>query len=262
MLRAPNPGPLTGLGTNTWIYGAGESLVIDPGPADEAHLTQVVKAATRLGPVAAVACTHHHQDHVAGAARLCELTGAPLAVHHRRAQRPGELPLHDQDRLLVGSSELIAVHTPGHASDHLCFFDATERWLFTGDLVLQGTTSLVVPPDGDMTAYLHSLERILRLGPLHLLPGHGEALEDGDAAVRGLIQHRLRREAQILRQLRRGPATVSELVAPLYAAYPHPVLEMAAGTVHTHLIKLEREGLVREMDGDAPARYELTESSS
>ena len=92
MLRAPNPGPLTRLGTNTWIYGAGESLVIDPGPADEAHLTHVVKAATRLGPVAAGARTHHHQDHVAGAARLCELTGAPLAVHHRRPSDRGSCP--------------------------------------------------------------------------------------------------------------------------------------------------------------------------
>ena len=259
LVRAPNPGPLTGSGTNTWIYGRGETVVIDPGPGDEAHLERVLEAARRLGRVTAVACTHHHLDHLEGAARLCQLAGAPLAVYFRRAGGPTTLPLHDGDRLLVGRGALVAIHTPGHASDHLCFFDESTRTLFTGDHVLQGTTSLVVPPDGDMTAYLSSLEKTLRLRPLRLHPGHGESIADGEAAIRELIAHRLQREAQILRQLQRGPAGPDSLVPRLYASYPPEVMGMAAGTVLAHLLKLEREGRVRRLTGDGPAQFEVLE---
>lgn len=260
LIRAPNPGPLTGPGTNTWVFGSGESLVIDPGPANEAHLSRVAEAARTVGPVIAIACTHHHTDHLEGAARLSEMTGAPLAVHFQRTSQAGDLPLHDGDRLLVGRVGLTAIHTPGHASDHLCFFDEISRRLFTGDHVLQGTTSLVVPPDGDMAAYLDSLERVLKLGPLRIHPGHGEVVEDGEAAIRELIDHRLRREAQILDQLRGGAAAPEDLVPRLYSSYPSAVLGMAAGTVHAHLLKLEREGRVRRLAGD-PRRFELAESA-
>lgn len=261
LVRAPNPGPLTGSGTNTWIYGRGETVVIDPGPADEAHLKRVTDAAERRGRVVAVACTHHHSDHLDGAARLCELTGAPLAVHFRRAEQGSSLPLHDGDRLLVGSAELVAIHTPGHASDHLCFFDESSRVLFTGDHVLQGTTSLVVPPDGEMAAYLGSLDRALRLRPLRLLPGHGEPIEDAEGAIRELIAHRLQREAQILDQLRLGPASADQLVPHLYGSYPAAVLGMASGTVLAHLLKLEREGRVRRLEAAEPARFELVDEA-
>jgi glyoxylase-like metal-dependent hydrolase (beta-lactamase superfamily II) len=211
----------------------------------------------RQGRVVAIACTHHHSDHLDGAARLCELTGAPLAVHFRRADQASDLPLHDGDLLLVGSWELVAIHTPGHASDHLCFFDPSARVLFSGDHVLQGTTSLVVPPDGDMTAYLASLDRVLRLRPRRIHPGHGETIEDAEGAVRELIAHRLQREAQILDQLRLGPSGPDQLVPLLYASYPAAVLGMAAGTVLAHLLKLEQEGRVRRLGAAAPTRFEL-----
>ncbi|MGH7692606.1 MAG: MBL fold metallo-hydrolase [Candidatus Dormibacteria bacterium] len=247
LVRAPNPGPLTGQGTNTWIFGLGQSVVIDPGPADEAHLARVLETASRIGRVAIIACTHHHLDHLEGAGRLCELTGAPLALHFRRALAPGELPLHDGDRLLAGDSALLAIHTPGHASDHVCFFDEESRILFTGDHVLQGTTSLVVPPDGDMAAYLESLERTRGLGASRLLPGHGEPIEDAAGALRDLIAHRLAREQQILRLLRRAPATAADLVPTIYPDYPEEVLRVAAGTLQAHLEKLEREGHVHQL---------------
>lgn len=257
LVRAPNPGPLTGSGTNTWIYGRGETVVIDPGPADESHLQRVAATARRQGRVVTVACTHHHSDHLDGAARLCELTGAPLAVHFRRADQAHDLPLHDGDRLLVGGSELVAIHTPGHASDHLCFFDQSAGVLFTGDHVLQGTTSLVVPPDGEMAAYLTSLDRVLRLQPRRLNPGHGEPIENAEGAIRQLIGHRLERETQIVDQLRLGPSGPDQLVPLLYATYPAAVLGMASGTVLAHLIKLEQEGRVRRLGGADPPRFEL-----
>lgn len=257
LVRAPNPGPLTGSGTNTWIYGSGETVVIDPGPADESHLQRVAETAGRQGRVVAVACTHHHSDHLDGAARLCELTGAHLAVHLRRADQASDLPLHDGDRLLVGASELVAIHTPGHASDHLCFFDESARVLFTGDHVLQGTTSLVVPPDGDMAAYLASLDRVLRLHPRRLNPGHGEPIEDAEGAIRQLIAHRREREAQIVDQLRRGPSGPDQLVPLLYATYPAAVLGMASVTVLAHLLKLEQEGRVRRLGVADPPLFEL-----
>lgn len=259
LVRAPNPGPLTGAGTNTWIYGRGETVVIDPGPADEGHLERVMETATGLGRVVLVTCTHHHPDHLEGAARFCQLARAPLAVHFRRATDPSTLPLHDGDRLLVGSGELAAIHTPGHAADHLCFFDESRRVLFTGDHVLQGTTSLVVPPDGDMTAYLHSLDRVLQLRPARLLPGHGEPIEDPEEAIRELIDHRRQREAQILGQLQASPGGPASLVPRLYASYPPEVMEMAAGTVLAHLLKLEKEGLVRRLAGDGPELFELVD---
>jgi len=255
-LRAPNPGALTGAGTNTWIYGLGETVVIDPGPADEGHLERVLATATRHGRVVMVACTHHHRDHLEGAARFCELTGAPLAVYFRRATDHRTLPLHDGDRLLVGGGGLVAIHTPGHASDHLCFFEESSRILFTGDHVLQGTTSLVVPPDGDMTAYLSSLDRVLRLRPSRLLPGHGEPIEAAETAITDLIAHRIQREEQILQQLESGPAGPDSLTPRLYASYPPEVLGMAAGTVLAHLLKLEQEGKVRRVFGDLPDQFE------
>jgi len=257
LVRAPNPGPLTGSGTNTWIYGREETVVIDPGPADESHLERVAESAQRQGRVVAVAVTHHHRDHLDGAARLCELTGAPLAVHFRRADQAADLPMHDGDRLLVGDSQLEAIHTPGHASDHLCFFDRSVRVLFTGDHVLQGTTSLVMPPDGDMAAYLTSLDRVLELRPRRLHPGHGESIEDAEGAIRHLISHRLQREAQILDHLRLGPTSPEELVPQLYASYPKEVLGMASGTVLAHLLKLERQGRVRRVGVAEQARFEL-----
>lgn len=251
LVRAPNPGPLTGPGTNTWIFGLDEVVVVDPGPLDEAHLLRVVEAAAQVGRVAAVLCTHHHEDHQAGALRLCELTGAPLAVFHRRADRVGNLPLHDQDRILAGGTELVALHTPGHASDHLCFLAERERLLFTGDLVLSGTTSVIWPPDGDMGQYLDSLDRISGLAVDRLLPGHGEPIDDPGAALAALIRHRQEREAEVLEAFRNGPHRPADLVPKLYAGYPEEVLPYASQTVWAHCLKLAAEGRLRQL-GDGP----------
>ncbi|NNM96509.1 MAG: MBL fold metallo-hydrolase [Candidatus Dormibacteraeota bacterium] len=251
LVRAPNPGPLTGPGTNTWIFGLDEVVVIDPGPLDEEHLRRVVDAAAQVGRVAAVLCTHHHEDHQEGALRLTELTGAPLAVFHRRADRVGNLPLHDQDRILAGRTELVAIHTPGHSSDHLCFLAERERLLFTGDLVLSGTTSVIWPPDGDMGQYLDSLARVSELAVDRLLPGHGEPIDNPGAALETLIRHRQEREAEVLRAFRDGPRRPADLVPELYAGYPEEVLPYAGQTVLAHCLKLAAEGRLRPL-GDGP----------
>lgn len=254
---ANNPGPLTGPGTNTWIFGQGEVVVIDPGPLMEDHLGKVAKTAASVGRVAAVICTHHHLDHREGADRLCQLTGAPLALFHTAADRPGQLPLYDGDRILAGTAELVALHTPGHARDHLCLLAERERVLFTGDHVLSGTTSMIWPPDGDMSAYMQSLERLLELAVDRLLPGHGEPITDPKVAVASLIAHRLEREAQVLGTLRGGPARPQELVPLLYASYPKDVWDAAAQTTLAHCLKLAAEGRLRQLGAGDEAVFEL-----
>ncbi|MHB1525425.1 MAG: MBL fold metallo-hydrolase [Candidatus Dormibacteria bacterium] len=258
LVRASNPGPLTGSGTNTWIFGLDETVVIDPGPLEEEHLQRVAETALRVGRVAAILCTHHHQDHRAGADRLAELTAAPLAVFYQRADRAGVLPLHDQDRILAGRSELVAVHTPGHTSDHLCFLAERERLLFTGDHVLSGTTSVIWPPDGDMAQYLASLRHVGELAVDRLLPGHGEPIDNPAEMVATLIGHRRAREEQILAALRPGPARPVDLVPTLYAGYRKEVWDFAAQTVLAHCLKLTGEGRLRQLGGGDEAAFELT----
>ncbi|MGH7612184.1 MAG: MBL fold metallo-hydrolase [Candidatus Dormibacteria bacterium] len=254
-VRAPNAGPLTGPGTNTWMYGEGaEVVVIDPGPRDSGHLERVARRAQARGPVLAVAVTHHHPDHLEGAAELGVMVGAPLARFHEVAAGD-DLGLHHGDRLLAGSGQLVALYTPGHASDHLCFWDPEKRLLFTGDHVLQGTTSVVAPPDGDMARYLESLEHLGQLAPRWLLPGHGEPIEDGQTAITALLAHRRDREQQILAHLREAPRSAAELVPELYSDYPKEVWRQAEQTVLAHLLKLEQEGRARRVGRAKQPRF-------
>ncbi len=254
-ILAPNPGPLTGPGTNTWLFGRGEVLVIDPGPLDQQHLDAVARAARLRGGAGMVVCTHHHPDHREGADRLAEMLGAPLAIYHRRAERSGELALEDGDRLLAGESWLEVVHTPGHSQDHLCLFAPREHILFSGDHILSGTTSVIWPPEGDMAAYLDSLARVRDLDAEWLLPGHGEPISEPRKAVDALIAHRLEREGQVLEALGPDPVAPSQLVGGLYHGYPPEVLEYAAQTLLAHCIKLANEGRIERVPGEGEARF-------
>ncbi len=262
MVRAANPGPLTGPGTNTWIYGWEEVVVIDPGPLQMEHLSRIVATAGRMGRITALVCTHHHEDHVEGARELSRLTGAPLALFHTRAQQLSDLPLHDGDRVLAGRCELSVVHTPGHASDHICLYAARDAILFTGDHVLAGTTSVIWPPDGDMDDYLTSLTRVNALPARMLLPGHGDPIADPKEAVRRLIDHRLEREGQILVALGRGPARPEQLVPHLYSEYPREVWAAAAKTVLAHCLRLEKLGRVWRQQTDAGPEFGLCDPES
>lgn len=258
---APNPSVFTGRGTNTYLVGSGPTLVcIDPGPDDDSHLAAILAAAAaRAARIAVIALTHSHADHRPLAARLAEQTGATVRCFDPSAGEEHAVSLADSDVVGSGDTQLIAVHTPGHTRDHLCFFDAASRTLYTGDHVLNGTTSVVIPGDGDMSDYIRSLRRIQSLDPATIFPGHGERVDDAAGLIAEYIAHRLERESQVLAAAQGRPAFIPmDLVPTLYAGYPEAVYPLAAMTVQSHLEKLVRDGRVDEVDAgnsDAPPRF-------
>jgi glyoxylase-like metal-dependent hydrolase (beta-lactamase superfamily II) len=241
---APNPGPFTLEGTNTWIVGAEPSVVIDPGPDDPGHLEEVRRVA---GSVSAILLTHHHEDHFPGAAALARATGAPIL-----AFRPGsgEEELEDGRAVTAGGAELTAVHTPGHTSDHTVFLETASRSLFTGDAVLGRGTSVIDPPDGDLADYLRSLERMLALRARVIYPGHGPAVWAPEEKLVEYRDHRLQREREVLAALAAAadPAGPEDLVPAIYVDTPRSLHPIAARSVLAHLLKLEREGRVERVD--------------
>lgn len=235
---APNASVYTLEGTNTWIVGADPALVVDPGPADREHAREVEAVA---GRVAAVLLTHAHEDHAEGAVAFASSVRAPL-----RAWRfAGAEPIRDGQVFRAGGAELVALHAPGHSSDHVVFHLPDERALFTGDAVVGRGTSFIDPPDGDLAKYLASLERMLALAPRTIYPGHGPIVLDGVAKLREYLAHRAEREAQVLAGLADGPRRLEELVADIYAEYPPEVHPLAARSVTAHLRKLRSEGRVQ-----------------
>ena len=247
---APNPGPFTGPGTNTYLIGIDEVAVVDPGPDDPAHIDAIVGASMRER-VRWVVLTHTHPDHSPGTARLVEATGAEVLAYGKRIDKDAEVT---PDRIIgegdaVEGTEfgLSVMHTPGHAPNHLCFLLEEERVLLTGDTVLEGMYSVVSPQrGGDMREYLDTLARIERLRLTRLCPGHGDVIEEPRAVVGDYITHRKEREMQVLRVLKAGPARIGDLVTSLYGDRElHPKLVEAAGwQMHAHLLKLKAEGKV------------------
>lgn len=256
---APNPSPFTYTGTQTYIVGLGDGCaVIDPGPDDPAHLDALEDA---LGGehVVAIMCTHTHRDHSPGAQPLAKRTGAPIVgcaplavdVAGPRADE-GFDPFYKADRVLADGEAMIgpgwtlrAIATPGHVSNHLCFALEESGAVFTGDHVMGWSTSVVVPPDGDMGDYMRSLEKLhAREQDRVYYPAHGPAVDRPRQLVRGMIGHRKQRENQILRLLGEQDQSVEALVPLMYKGLD-PRLTKAAGlSVKAHLIDLERRGLV------------------
>jgi len=241
---APNPGPMTGPGTNQYLLGRAAGLQIDAAPLDAENRRRLAGAPTRAERLV---LTHIHPDHVGGAADL----GVPVAVHaSRTGVAPGGRPLppatalQDGDELRYPGGRLVVVHTPGHESGHCCLYEAERRWLFTGDTVLSTGTSMIAPPDGDMIAYLASLRRLRAMDLAVIFPGHGPPVTEPSALLDEYLAHRLLRERQILDVLGDGPAEVQAVVDRLYTDL-HPALTWAAAlTVRAHLAKLEVEGAV------------------
>jgi glyoxylase-like metal-dependent hydrolase (beta-lactamase superfamily II)/8-oxo-dGTP pyrophosphatase MutT (NUDIX family) len=261
-VTAPNPGMMTGPGTNTYLVGDAATgiAVIDPGPAIDAHVDAILAAAE--GPIRWIFCTHTHIDHSPAAVSLKSRTGAMtfgmLALHADRQDptfQPDTRPTHEA-RIAVAGCTLRVLHTPGHASNQLCFLLEEERLLFTGDHIMQGSTVIINPPDGDMTAYFASLEALLAEDVDYIAPGHGFLMANLPEVVERLIVHRRDRENKVWHALRAaGSATVEELVPSVYDDAPQRRHGIAARSLLAHLLKLEREGRARQLAGErwAPA---------
>ena len=251
-MTAPNPSVMTGPGTNTYFIGNASTgvAVIDPGPLDPDHVSRIVEAAP--GPVRWILCTHTHVDHSPGAALLKEHTQAPsygmLAVHNER-QDQSFAPDHalvEGERLEIAGVTLRVLHTPGHASNQLCFLLEEERMLFTGDHIMQGSTVVINPPDGNMADYFASLERLFSEDIEWLAPGHGFLMERPHEVVERLILHRQNRENKVVNALRgAGQSSVEGLVPTVYDDTPERMHHVAARSLLAHLHKLEVEGRAR-----------------
>jgi glyoxylase-like metal-dependent hydrolase (beta-lactamase superfamily II) len=248
---ANNPGMMTGPGTNTYLVGIDEIAVIDPGPGDAAHLDAI--AGCGGDRIRWILLTHTHEDHSPGAVGLKKLTGAEILAFGPGEGR-GKVRLDGTlaDGAVIEATEfhLTAMHTPGHASNHLCYLLNEERTLFTGDHIMQGSTVVISPPDGDMAAYLASLERLKAIRPRlkAIAPGHGHLIDDPLATIDDYIEHRLAREKQVLDALRtRGTTTIAEIVENLYADVAPQLHPVAQRSVWAHLRKLADEG---EAKGD------------
>lgn len=250
---APNPSMMTGPGTNTYLVGVDEVAVIDPGPAIDEHLRLIAG----IAGIRWIVVTHTHPDHSPGAAALAALTGgtlvglpAPAGRHQDRTFRPDWQPAHE-DVLRGAGFSLRFLHTPGHASNHVCLLLDGLRWLFTGDHVMGGSTVVIDPPDGNMGAYLRSLAALRRLDLAAIAPGHGEVIDSPHAVIDWLIDHRLGRERKVSDALAHNPgSTAAQLVPQVYADVDERLYRLAERSLLAHLIKLREDGRARENNGD------------
>lgn len=265
LIRAANPSPLTSTGTNTWLVGGSDLAVIDPGPDLDSHLAAILAAAGPGQRIARIVVTHAHLDHSALAPRLSAVTGAPVHAFGQatdgRSQRmqalapslpphgegldlsfSPDLRLADGDTVLGPDYDLTALHTPGHLGGHLSL--AMGDVLFSGDQVMGWSTSIVSPPDGDMSDYMASLARLSAMWWSRFLPGHGDPVENPEQRLADLTHHRLGREAQILAALDRAPASIPDLTSRVYVDIPRHLLPAAERNVFAHLIDLHSRGLV------------------
>ncbi|MSQ62984.1 MAG: MBL fold metallo-hydrolase [Betaproteobacteria bacterium] len=257
-LTAPNPGAMTGPGTNTYLVGEAEIAVIDPGPALDAHIAKILECgAGRSGSrIRWIITTHTHMDHSPASAALKAATGAqvlgrpaPAGASQDQGYAPDRV-LADGERVALGNLHLRAIHTPGHASNHLCYLLEETRMLFTGDHVMQGSTVVINPPDGDMRAYLASLDKLLAVDIAIIAPGHGYLVGAPHKEVNRLVAHRLAREAKVAAALgRRGEATLDELVTDVYDDVSPKLHPVAMRSLTAHLDKLVAEGRVRQASG-------------
>jgi glyoxylase-like metal-dependent hydrolase (beta-lactamase superfamily II) len=247
---APNPGMMTGPGTNTYLIGAEQVAVVDPGPDHGSHLDDM--AALGAGRIRWIVVTHTHPDHAPGAAGLSARTGAEVLGFSARDGFEPSRAVGDGFVLRGDDFTLRALHTPGHASNHLCWLLEDERMLFSGDHVMEGSTVVIAPPDGDMARYLASLQRLLELDPplATIAPGHGVLIDDPAAAVNDLVAHRLAREHAVADALEQaGRSSVDELLPAVYADVDKERLPVARFSLWAHLRKLQDDGRVR---GDNP----------
>ncbi|MEJ2603174.1 MAG: MBL fold metallo-hydrolase [Gammaproteobacteria bacterium] len=251
---APNAGMMTGPGTNTYLIGSEEVAVIDPGPADPGHIDAIIEATE--GRLRRVLATHTHRDHSPGATLLAQRTGAqllgmppPATPENDRAFAPDRPIVHGQ-RIGCEEYTLEVIHTPGHASNHACYLLLQEATVFTGDHIMNGSTVVIAPPDGNMADYLRSLALLKRYALERIAPGHGEMLESPAAVVDWIIEHRNEREAKVLERLERvGPCEMDILLAEVYDEVDPRLLPLAKYSLRAHLDKLLEEDRAILEDG-------------
>ncbi len=257
-----NPGMMTGPGTNTYLVGLRDPILIDTGAgvADYLPLLETYLAERGWSQPSRVLLTHRHRDHLGGVEQLRRRwRGLRVAkMVHRDADLPADVEdLRDGQAVPGEGVTLEPVHTPGHASDHLCYYLPEEKALFTGDVVLGGSTTVIPAGDGDLADYMASLRRLLGLDVRRIYPAHGPLIEDGPARIREYIAHREMREGQVLQALADGLDTIPRMVERIYADVAAALHPVAAQSVESHLKKLARDGRVREhRRPDAPSRWE------
>lgn len=244
---APNSGMMTGPGTNTYLIGNEEIAVVDPGPTTPEHIDAIIAAANGK-KISRIFVTHTHSDHSPGAQPLAEATGAeiigwsaPQGFAQDKSFSPGYSPKHGE--LFVSEEFTVEIiHTPGHASNHLCFLLREEQLLFTGDHIMEGSTVVIMPPDGDMADYLDSLTMLKSYPIAQFAPGHGNLVDEPFALVDATVAHRLKREAKIVAAMEKAAqATVKELVKIAYDDTPEYLHKLAEHSLLAHLLKLEKE---------------------
>jgi ribonuclease/clavin/mitogillin len=258
-----NPGMMTGPGTNTYLVGRGDPILIDTGagvPGYVGVLEEYLRERGWRSP-SRVILTHRHVDHLGGVPQLRErFPGLPVAkmIHKDEGLPENTGDLRDGQVVEGDGVTLVPVHTPGHASDHLCYFLDEERALFSGDLILNGSTSVIPDEDGDLADYMASLRRVQALGPRRIYPAHGAVIENAAEKIQEYIDHRMERERQILHVLGNGARTIPEMVKIIYADVPEKLHVMAGKSVHSHLKKLVKDGRVTESPvAGSPSRWSL-----
>jgi len=258
-LLAPNPSMMTGPGTNTYLFGTSEIAVVDPGPNLDDHIDRIQETAG--APIRWILATHTHPDHSPAVMPLAARTGAevlgmraPQGEIQDMTFRPDRV-LEDGDELTTDELCLQAVHTPGHASNHLCFRHAETNWLVTGDQVIDGSTVVINPPDGNMRHYIESLRLLKVMSCESLLPGHGDRIDDPVRVINWIIEHRLEREAKVLAALKKNPNLTShELVPHVYQDVQAHLHKLAERSLFAHLEKLEAEGSAELRGGSWTAK--------
>ncbi len=246
---ADNPGIMTLQGTNQYIVGREHVVVIDVALSADSNLDGIIEQAEAMGAkrIEKILLTHIHSDHCGGALALKKRSGAKVGIHRSRAGYLGgeDFQYEDGERIPFGGGELQVLHTPGHESGHCCFYESADRVLFSGDNILGFGTAVIRPPDGNMTDYLKSLERLLQFNISLILPGHGPLVGSAEAKVQEYIRHRMMREKQVLGALKNGRHTIGDITEAIYVDVSAGLKRVAEFSVQAHLEKLMREGRVK-----------------
>ncbi len=251
-ITASNSGPMTGAGTNSYLIGDAEVAVIDPGPAEDRHIENILQAAA--GRIKWIFVTHTHADHSPAASMLAKASGGELRGcvlepddGHQDTSFKVDHNLTDGELLDTSEFSLQAVHTPGHVGNHVCYRLKNEGMLFAGDHIMNGSTVVIIPPSGDMRAYLESLRKLKQLPLNTIAPGHGEPIQDAIAEIDGIVSHRLMREEKVVEALgKAGESSLEQLVPLVYDDVDKSLHRVASYSLWAHLLKLEKDGVAEK----------------